>query len=126
MPPTLSCSPTANAMNSWISDKHGLAWLAIGETDEEHEEQMKTFDAPFVVSFAFPQSLDLRGWKLQSSCCGFETLERHRSESIDKVRIIPYWSIVVPLTLLSMCLLLRKPGSATAMKTFEPTPSETP
>lgn len=38
--------------------------------------------------------------------------------------IFPYWSIVLPLTLLSAYLLLGKPRRATAMKTSEPASAE--
>ena len=114
--------PTANAMNTWISDKHGLSWLTMAQTTEEHEEQMKEFDVPFVIAFAFPQSLDLRGWKRKSTFYGFELFERDRHELTDRVQIIPYGSIVVPLTLISLWLLLSKPRSSTQMKVAEPIP----
>jgi hypothetical protein len=116
--------PTANAMNTWISDKHGLVWLAMGQTNEEHEEQMKEFDVPFVIAVAFPQSLDLRGWKLKSSFYGFEFFERHRHELTDRVQIIPYWSLTIPLTVISFWLLLSKPNKSTQKKIAEPVTGE--
>ena len=39
---------------------------------------------------------------------------------------LPYWSIVIPLTLLSAYLLLAKPQQATPMTTSEPASAEAP
>jgi hypothetical protein len=48
-------------------------------------------------------------WDWQSY--GFRTgKSSNRDGSSSTIRIIPYWSIVIPLTLLSAYLLLRKPN----------------
>lgn len=98
------------ANHSLISETHGLTWLSTGLTDEEYEEAIEESDLPFAVVFDFPQKFDLRGWTLKSSWLGFEKYERkYRKETIDLVQIIPYWSVVTPLTLLSVWLMLSKP-----------------
>ena len=38
--------------------------------------------------------------------------------------VMPYWAITVPLTLISLWLLLSKPRTSTPMKITEPTPAE--
>ena len=38
--------------------------------------------------------------------------------------VIPYWSLVIPLTFLSAYLLLKKPQTSTSKKTPEPTANE--
>lgn len=56
---------------------------------------------------------------------GFGGWERPFSPSTRMtLTIVPYWSIVLPLTLLSAYLLLSKPRATTPMKTSEPAPAQ--
>ncbi|WP_010587526.1 hypothetical protein [Schlesneria paludicola] len=119
--------PTSHAMNRWISDKHGLVWTRHSQTDEELEEQEwdSLFDVPIpAICFAFPQSLDLHErkylngneWTRKSAFLGFIFLDGQifGLKSTATVWIIPYWSVVVPLTLLSAYLLLLGSGQSSS------------
>ena len=119
--------PTANALNRLISDKHGVVWTIESQTAEEHAEVEweSLFGIPVPnIFFSFPQSLDLHGkvWKRNCAFLGFGFLEGQifGRESTMTVRIVPYWSVVFPLTLLSAYLLLSKPRKSNQKKTTEP------
>ena len=55
---------------------------------------------------------------------GFHFGAGHSINDGEEDYMLPYWSIVVPLTLVSFCLLLSKPGKTTEKKIPEPTASE--
>ena len=112
--------PTATALTSWISDQQGLAWLVEVQTDEEHKALMYDIDVPFIVSPIFFQTSP-DGWNMKWSFCGFVYFNGDRPELTDTGQFIPHWSIVIPLTLLSVYLLLSKPRSPTPKKRDEPT-----
>ncbi len=60
-----------------------------------------------------------RSWRF----CGFASAEFERQGI--KVWIIPYWSIVIPLTLLAAYLLLSKPNKSTSKKITKPAATDT-
>ena len=66
------------------------------------------------------------GNQWQWQCCGFG-LCGHPEEQDDTwqwILFIPYWSIVIPLTLISLWLLLSKPRQSNQKKTSEPVPEK--
>ena len=54
----------------------------------------------------------------QWRCCGFGVADDATE------RVVPYWSITIPLTLISLVLLLSKPRKSTPKKITDPTTSE--
>lgn len=122
--------PTTNSMNRWISDNHGLVWTRHRQTDVEIEEQDwdRLLGIPIpAICFAFPQMLDLREqqflngnrWRRKSEFLGFQFLEGQifGLDSTVTVRIIPHWSVILPMTLLSAYLLLARPVDAMSPRT---------
>ena len=65
-------------------------------------------------------------WRINS--CGFRFGKSVRREphTITNITawIVPYWSIVIPLTLISVYLLLSKPRVPSPKKTSDPTPAK--
>jgi len=112
--------PTAKAMNYWMSDKYGLVWYTTGQSEEE----MKGFEDPFLIFIGGPSDLNLRDWKPKSSFCGFRFFDRQIQDSRHTLSIMPYWYIVIPLTVFSTCLLLKKPKTSTQKKITEPIQNE--
>ena len=55
---------------------------------------------------------------------GFHFGAGHSINDREEDYMLPYWSIVVPLTLASLCLLLSNPGKSASKKNTEPHASE--
>lgn len=98
-----------------ISNRSRLGWKSV------------TIDDPlstnFTISFYFAKPAkehdfyrghDVR-WKWRWQCCGFEfgRFIPNGPPWIEEIWIIPYWSLVIPLTALSAFLLLSKPRKST-------------
>lgn len=108
--------PTANELHMWISDRQGIAWVVETQTDEQHQELMYDISVPFVVS---PHFFRWNGteWNLKFSFAGFnyfngpviETFTGTQFEQAKAANRIPHLFIILPLTLLSACLLLTRP-----------------
>ena len=73
----------------------------------------------------FPEWADnpLITWRLR--CLGFGVSDKSLriGDYEVAIRLVPYWSITIPLTLLSAFLLLSKPRKSTFNKTVEPIPT---
>jgi hypothetical protein len=111
--------PTANSLHSWISDRRGIAWTVETHTAEEHRSLMYDLQVPFVISPRFFQS-DPTEWNLKLSFCGFRcftgtALKRFTGTPLalpETSDFLPYWSIVIPLAVMSAYLLLSKSRKA--------------
>lgn len=58
------------------------------------------------------------GLQWQWRCCGFGVAESPPEQTLQigistQFVFVPYWSVTIPLTLLSACLILRKPHQRT-------------
>jgi len=76
--------------------------------------------AGFGVPFVFDRRWQYWGFDFGK---GHE-IQQPPTEYILQFMFIPYWSIVLPLTLLSAFLLLSKPRKSTPKKITEPSPAE--
>lgn len=69
-------------------------------------------------------------WEWRWNCCGFDfgRASDPSNRTLGGVQVslwvIPYWSIVIPLTLFSVYLLLSKPRQSTPKKLIEPVTNE--
>jgi hypothetical protein len=61
-------------------------------------------------------------WRWELGGFGYGDSPNSDGTAASSIIVIPYWSIVIPLILLSAWLLLKKPRSSTPMKTPEPIP----
>lgn len=107
--------PTANALHSWISDRHGIAWVVETQTAEQHQALLYDISVPFIVSPIFFQ-WNPDEWNLKLSFAGFnyftvpviETFTGTPMERIKAAKRIPHLLIIIPMTLLSAWLLRSK------------------
>jgi len=76
----------------------------------------------------FPDNTEHKGWDKESDfqLAGFIflTATAKWNDIQMAIWVIPYWSIVIPLTLISFWLLLSKPRKSTSKKITEPIPTE--
>ena len=110
----------------FISNRSRLGWKSV------------TIDDPlstnFTINFYFAKPAkeddfyrghDVR-WKWRWRCCGFEfgRFTPNGPRWAEDIWIVPYWSIVTPLTLISAFLLLKKPKTSTQPQTALPIQGE--
>jgi len=85
---------------------------------------------PISVFHNFPKGADPQEYNWRWQCCGFDFSDAKWQTFFPlqagnvQAYCVPYWSIVIPLTLISLWLLLTKPRSSTPKKTVELIPSE--
>ena len=105
------------------SNQGCLSWNRIHELQPE---QLRFADRYFTGDAAsFDRFLNNEvNWHWKT--CGFEFGEttQHNSRVRSEFGVVPYWSIVIPLTLLSAWLLLIKPRSSHRKKITEPIPEK--
>jgi len=65
-----------------------------------------------------------RNWTKTLSMSVPQRTRYEKSISTASVTVVPYWSITIPMTLISALLLLTKPRKSTPMKISEPIPIE--
>ena len=97
-----------------ISTGGHFSWMANFPASDRPVEE--TVDHSFVYAEI--------EWKWRCRWHGIDIGEGHLMGFPLKAWVIPYWSIVIPLTLLSAYLLLSKPHNSTPKKITEPTASE--
>ena len=115
------------ALHDLSSTRMGLMYM---RTDQDFTGQTKsitfatrTWNPARVTDYLLGTEMN---WRIDS--CGFRFGKSvHRGPySIANLTawIIPYWSIVIPLTAISACLLLTKPRKSSQKKIIEPTVSD--
>lgn len=117
-----------------VSDPKGICWQSVRELDRTIPVSIGFSDRVCISSqpydheywISFPES-DV-GVITKQRWCGFEILRsRHESPSDPRSEssswTIPYWSIVVPLTLLSAWLLLSRPRAKNTERAPKPSPN---
>ena len=97
--------PTEGEINHFLTSSNlGLEWTTVIRQMPPQPSTFRRISRPLEGGrrkiYASPQYVWSINW------CGF----RVGGQGIDQItRIVPYWSIVIPLTLLSAYLLLNKP-----------------
>jgi hypothetical protein len=111
----------------------GFAWFRVRSLFEPKGYRLKqgyrsfkpttNFRKDFWVTFS-PQRFFGEGDTLDFNIdiCGFYIAQFHNSVHHMRIIIIPYWSVVWPLTLFSCWLLLSKPRSLKSKSPVEPVP----
>ena len=101
-----------------------LGNLVWGRFDDASMNRIYWESSPLPKSAVQPLAFD-QAYQVKWQFCGFGHAIRSVSTTIEaKYWFISYWSIVVPLTLLSAFLLLSNPPKATPKKTVEPIPEK--
>lgn len=104
----------------FYSSIHGLVWENASGIDPKMNA---AFPAILVSSQdANKNAVTLRNASMQM--CRFGDFQFSGDDSVLIFVLIRYWTVVIPLTLLSAYLLLSKPRKSTPKKITEPIPSE--
>jgi len=100
-------------LHGFTSEQGTLWWITNWATDGSERPVFRRINwnsypiKPLPVGFV-PTNRQIDEWRIR--WCGFDFYKCHfaRANQSSVVRIVPYWSVVVPLTLLSAYLLLAK------------------
>lgn len=126
-------------MTNLISSRDGLSWLKLyyaegqrmdDRTQRFTEQTRWVSESGQVVNsqLSFDVSKDFAHAKRHLQWCGFHFAESEGNVAARRIQFavwtVPYWSITVPLTLISLWLLLSKPRKSTQKKTIESIPEK--
>ena len=104
-----------------------LAWKTVTIRNPKTHRYISPFyfARPADVDHLYRGRISPEAWKWRWQFWGFEFGRFTSSLSHDeKIYVVPYWSITVPLTLLSFWLLLLKPSKSTSNKFTDPIPEK--
>ncbi len=115
-----------------------VAWQQITPVDELNWAVASKASAPELFH-EFAESVSERSiaellsaedkfnWRFR--CCGIEWGERQQKTSLGAVQVtiwrLSYWSLIIPLTLISLWLLISKPRKSTQNKPVNHAPAKT-
>ena len=114
-------SGDGNVIHTLVSSHHGLMWIRAERTGGLVWKPgwfTESIDASTVLYSG--ESMIVGDIKWRWKWCGFDFCDE--SNGIDyesSHRNIPYWSIVIPLTVISLWLLVSKPRKSTSDKISE-------